>query len=326
MKKHGEGARRSEHPEARRRAGRRGRLDTRKGRVGRGTVGARDDPKPRQRGAGAEKGLRGRAPRRPSPASPPPPPLAPAPPMPPPPTASSSSRQTRSPRLQSAPPGLPRHGHRVLPLAKVAATLQLLRSSRHSYWPRSALALPARPRQCPYKPPPRPPCRQAPPTASSGRHCCPSSATMETYPRPQPEIDALIGQKRRPSRQNSGLGRVIRVLGERGRVPPASEPACDWPALERLVLPLVQVSARHLRVATCLFSFSGEAFRHRREKAGAGGRGGECARTSVATPGEDPGCQGDKTLLTALPDTKDSSISLPPFWTPNTLFNFEYPH
>lgn len=146
MRKHREGAGRPGQPEARRRAGRRGRLHTRRGRAGRGTVGAGGDREPRRRGLGAERGLRGRAPRRPSPASPPPPPpQAPAPPPPPPPTACSSSRQTRSPRLPSAPPSPPRRGHRELPLAEAAATPQWLRRSRRSHWPSPARPLPACP-------------------------------------------------------------------------------------------------------------------------------------------------------------------------------------
>lgn len=147
MRKHREGAGRPEQPEARRRAERCGRLDTRRGRAGRGTVGAGGDREPRRRGLGAERGLRGRAPRRPSPASPPPPPppQAPAPPPPPPPTACSSSRQTRSPRLPSAPPGPPRRGQGELPLTEGAATPQWLRRSRRSHWPSPTRPLPTSP-------------------------------------------------------------------------------------------------------------------------------------------------------------------------------------
>lgn len=67
-----------------------------------GTAGSGGDWEAGRRGAGAERGLRGRAPRRPSPASPPPPPQAPALPPPPPPTAWSGSRQTLPPRRPSA--------------------------------------------------------------------------------------------------------------------------------------------------------------------------------------------------------------------------------
>ena len=86
---------------------------------------------------------------------------------------------------------------------------------------------------------------KAPPTAPSGCRPCPSAAAMETYPRPRPEVDSLIGRKRCRSGRNSGLRRVIWVQEERGSVPSATEPECDWLALERLILPLAKVSAYH---------------------------------------------------------------------------------
>lgn len=85
------------------------RVDPRGGRLGRqgsrkgpGTAGSGGDWEAGRRGAGAKRGLRGRAPRRPSPASPPPPPSqAPALQPPPPPTAFSGSPQTQRPHLPS---------------------------------------------------------------------------------------------------------------------------------------------------------------------------------------------------------------------------------
>lgn len=77
------------------------RLGRQGSRTGPGTAGSGGDWEAGRRGAGAERELRGRAPRRPSPASPPPP-QAPALPPPPPPTAWSGSRQTLPPRRPSA--------------------------------------------------------------------------------------------------------------------------------------------------------------------------------------------------------------------------------
>lgn len=197
MSKHREGAGRREQPGARQRARRRGRLDMRRGRAGRGTVGAGGDREPRRRGVGAERGLRGRAPRHPSPASPPPPPPpeAPAPPPPPPPTACSGSRQTRSPRLPSAPLGPPRHGQEELPLAEATATPEGLWRSRRSHWRSPTRPLPA----CPHHRRPhetllRPRRCQAPPTAANGSRSCPSAAAMETGPAHGPESPSPLAE------------------------------------------------------------------------------------------------------------------------------------
>lgn len=100
------------------------RLGRQGSRKGPGTAGSGGDWESGRRGAGAKRGLRGRAPRRPSPASPPPPPSPQAPALqpPPPPTASSGSRQTETPRL---PSGRDDRQFNLL-LAQLAVSLPLL--------------------------------------------------------------------------------------------------------------------------------------------------------------------------------------------------------
>lgn len=279
-----------------RRAGRGG------GQSGRGATGAR------RRGAGAW-GIGGRAPRRPSPASPPP--QAPALQPPPPPTASSSSRQTRSPRLEPAPPGLPGHSHGHLLLARLAVTRPLPWSPRRCHWPGLG---PPRPRAAPLGAPTEPrharaPAerRRPPPVAQAAVPQPQPGRPASPPPRRRPAADALIGRKCRRSGPNSDWVGLFRFSREEGGLRPFRNSyrigRCpDTPSTGWRSAPPVSAGGG----ASLLLSVLGEPRQPPGEEtpAGAADRVSERARVSAPaqpSPREPRGCHGDQTLLTVLP-------------------------